>query len=181
MDLCSVETKIREKQANTCSPGTVILIRAAVNSWCKARDSIIVIAAHSSEQLSASKGDANCKLHLLQLKLLLWSFRASQQLETLTGGNTFYVCVASSASLGLGHTAIGPSLQQSLALGSQCLLREMCFTASRGEDGVILSGKCWVGLASPPLGLAHPRGSGVWWVFLRAVCRGRGVRVAGRR
>lgn len=90
--LCPVETKIREKQAHTCSPGTVILTLAAVSSWCKARDSIIFIVAPSSEQLSASKGNANSKLYLLQLKLLLWSFKASQQLETLTGDNTFYVC-----------------------------------------------------------------------------------------
>lgn len=34
--LCPVETKIREKQADTCSPGTVILTLAVVSSWCKA-------------------------------------------------------------------------------------------------------------------------------------------------
>lgn len=33
---CPVETKIREKQADTCSPGTVILTLAVVSSWCKA-------------------------------------------------------------------------------------------------------------------------------------------------
>lgn len=33
---CPVETEIREKQANAYSPGTVILILAAVSLWCKA-------------------------------------------------------------------------------------------------------------------------------------------------
>lgn len=107
---CPIETEIREKQASTCSPCTVILMLAAVSSWCKARYLIICIAACRGEQLSISKGDASCKLYLLQLQLLVWSFKASQQLETLAGDNTFpcaCVCASPAPACAWGHTAMG--------------------------------------------------------------------------